>query len=213
MEYQMRNWYYFVWLCGDHIAEQHIHNLDVINWVKGTHPASCQGLGGREVRTGIDHGEIFDHHAVEYKYPDGSYMFSQCRHIRGCWNSVSEHVQGTKGRATVSGPHTLNGNDGKQTWRFPGGGKNPYQQEHDDLFDAIRNDKPYNEAFYGAHSTLTSVMGRMATYSGKMITADEALNSEENTMPEVLAWEAAPPTLPDEDGRYAIPIPGRTKFA
>ena len=213
MEYQMRNWYYFVWLCGDHIAEQHIHNLDVINWVKGTHPASCQGLGGREVRTGIDHGEIFDHHAVEYKYPDGSYMFSQCRHIRGCWNSVSEHVQGTKGRATVSGPHTLNGNDGKQTWRFPGGGKNPYQQEHDDLFDAIRNDKPYNEAFYGAHSTLTSVMGRMATYSGKMITADEALNSEENTMPEVLGWEAAPPTLPDEDGRYAIPIPGRTKFA
>jgi predicted dehydrogenase len=213
MEYQMRNWYYFVWLCGDHIDEQHIHNLDVINWVKGTHPASCQGLGGREVRTGIDHGEIFDHHAVEYKYPDGSYMFSQCRHIRNCWNSVSEHVQGTKGRATVSGPHALSGNDGKQTWRFPGGGKNPYQQEHDDLFDAIRNDKPYNEAFYGAHSTLTSVMGRMATYSGKMVTADEALNSQENTMPEVLGWEAAPPTLPDEDGRYSIPVPGRTRFA
>jgi len=213
MEYQMRNWYYFVWLCGDHIDEQHIHNLDVINWVKGTHPVSCQGLGGREVRTGIDHGEIFDHHAVEYKYADGSYMFSQCRHIRGCWNSVSEHVQGTKGRGSVSGPHALYGNDGKQTWRFPGGGKNPYQQEHDSLFDAIRNDKPHNEAFYGAYSTLTAVMGRMATYSGKMITADQALNSNENTMPEVLGWEAAPPTLPDEDGRYAIPIPGKTRFA
>mgnify|MGYP002281194383 CR=1 FL=1 len=126
---------------------------------------------------------------------------------------MSEHVQGTKGRATVSGPHALQGNDGKQTWRFAGGGKNPYQQEHDDLFDAIRNDKPYNEAFYGAHSTLTSVMGRMATYSGKMVTADEALNSQENTMPEVLGWEAAPPTLPDEDDRYAIPVPGRTRFA
>ena len=213
MEYQMRNWYYFVWLCGDHIDEQHIHNLDVINWVKGTHPASCQGMGGREVRTGIDHGEIFDHHAVEYKYGDGSYMFSQCRHIRGCWNSVSEHVQGTKGRASVSGPHALADNDGKQTWRFPGGGKNPYQQEHDDLFDAIRNNKPFNEAFYGAYSTLTAVMGRMATYSGKMITAEDALNSNENTMPEVLGWEAAPPTLPDEDGRYAIPIPGKTRFA
>ena len=213
MEYQMRNWYYFVWLCGDHIDEQHIHNLDVINWVKGTHPVSCQGLGGREVRTGIDHGEIFDHHAVEYKYADGSYMFSQCRHIRGCWNSVSEHVQGTKGRGSVSGPHALYGNDGKQTWRFPGGGKNAYQQEHDSLFDAIRNDKPHNEAFYGAYSTLTAVMGRMATYSGKMITADQALNSNENTMPEVLGWEAAPPTLPDEDGRYAIPIPGKTRFA
>ena len=213
MEYQMRNWYYFVWLCGDHIDEQHIHNLDVINWVKGTHPASCQGMGGREVRTGIDHGEIFDHHAVEYKYGDGSYMFSQCRHIRGCWNSVSEHVQGTPGRASVSGPHALADNDGKQTWRFPGGGKNPYQQEHDDLFDAIRNNKPFNEAFYGAYSTLTAVMGRMATYSGKMITAEDALNSNENTMPEVLGWEAAPPTLPDEDGRYAIPIPGKTRFA
>jgi myo-inositol 2-dehydrogenase/D-chiro-inositol 1-dehydrogenase len=194
MEYQMRNWYYFVWLCGDHIDEQHIHNLDVINWVKGTHPVSCQGLGGREVRKGID-------------------MFSQCRHIRGCWNSVSEHVQGTKGRSSVSGPHALTDNDGKQIWRFPGGGKNPYQQEHDDLFEAIRNDKPFNEAFYGAHSTLTAVMGRMATYSGKMVTADEALNSNENTMPEVLGWEAAPPTLPDENGRYAIPIPGKTRFS
>ena len=140
-------------------------------------------------------------------------MFSQCRHIRGCWNSVSEHVQGTKGRASVSGPHALADNDGKQTWRFQGGGKNPYQQEHDDLFDAIRNNKPYNEAFYGAHSSLTAVMGRMATYSGKMITAEDALNSNENTMPEVLGWEAAPPSLPDEDGRYAIPMPGKTRFA
>ena len=212
MEYQMRNWYYFVWLCGDHITEQHIHNLDVINWIKGTHPTSCQGLGGREVRKGIDHGEIYDHHAVEYKYDDGSYMFSQCRHIRGCWNSVSEHVQGTKGRGTVSGPHMLTDNNGEQIWRFGGGGKNPYQQEHDDLFDAIRNNKPFNEAEYGAYSSLTSVMGRMATYSGRMINADEALNSDENTMPEILGWEAAPPTLPDEDGRYSIAIPGKTRF-
>ena len=212
MEYQMRNWYYFVWLCGDHITEQHIHNLDVINWVKGTYPTSCQGMGGREVRKGIDHGEIYDHHAVEYKYEDGSYMFSQCRHIRKCWNSVSEHVQGTKGRGTVSGPHMLTDNDGKAIWRFGGGGKNPYQQEHDDLFDAIRNNKPFNEAEYGATSSLTSVMGRMATYTGRMITAEEALNSDENTMPEILGWEAAPPTLPDQDGRYAIAIPGQTRY-
>ena len=96
---------------------------------------------------------------------------------------------------------------------LPGRRQKPIPEEHDDLFDAIRNNKPYNEAFYGAHSTLTSVMGRMATYSGKMITAEDALNSNENTMPEVLGWEAAPPTLPDEDGRYAIPIPGKTRFA
>tara|TARA_B100000683_G_scaffold264281_1_gene293637 strand:- start:1053 stop:1394 length:342 start_codon:yes stop_codon:yes gene_type:complete len=106
----------------------------------------------------------------------------------------------------------LTDNDGKAIWRFGGGGQNPYQQEHDDLFDAIRNNKPFNEAEYGATSSLTSVMGRMATYTGRMITAEEALNSDENTMPEILGWEAAPPTLPDEDGRYSIAIPGKTRY-
>ena len=96
MEYQMRNWYYFNWLCGDHIVEQHIHNLDVGNWIKSeiagklVHPVKANGMGGRQVRTGKEHGEIFDHHAVQYEYEDGTYMFSQCRHIRGCWNSVTE---------------------------------------------------------------------------------------------------------------------------
>ena len=102
MEYQMRNWYYYNWLCGDHIVEQHIHNLDVCNWIHGEHPVKAVGMGGRQVRTGLDHGEIFDHHAVEFEYADGTRMFSQCRHIEGCWSSVSEHVEGTLGRATVS---------------------------------------------------------------------------------------------------------------
>src|SRR4051812_3276930 len=101
MEYQMRNWYYFTWICGDHIVEQHIHNLDVINWVKKGHPIRAQGMGGCEVRKGLDNGEIFDHHAVEFEYPDGSRLFSFCRHIHGCWNSVSEHVIGTKGTCDV----------------------------------------------------------------------------------------------------------------
>ncbi len=103
MEYQMRNWYYFNWLCGDHIVEQHIHNLDVINWVKNGYPVSAQGMGGRQVRTGEDYGEIFDHHVVEFEYADGSRMFSQCRHMPNCWNSVSEHCHGTKGHADISG--------------------------------------------------------------------------------------------------------------
>ena len=102
MEYQMRNWDSFNWLCGDHIVEQHIHNLDVCNWIHGEHPVKALGMGGRESRNGIDHGEIFDHHAVEYEYADGTRMFSQCRHIPGCWSSVSEHVEGTKGRASVN---------------------------------------------------------------------------------------------------------------
>ncbi|MHB8523217.1 MAG: Gfo/Idh/MocA family protein [Limisphaerales bacterium] len=204
IEYQMKNWYYFVWLCGDHIVEQHIHNLDVINWVKQGHPVRCHGLGGRQVRTGKEYGQIFDHHAVEYEYADGSRCSSQCQHIRGCWSSVSEYVVGTKGKCDVSGYRI----EGETPWRFRGGGKNPYQQEHDDLFDAIRNDKPYNETEYGAHSTLTAIMGRMATYSGRVIEWDQALNSEVNQGPKVYAFDAEAPVLPDANGFYPVAVPG-----
>ncbi len=207
MEYQMRNWYYFVWLCGDHIAEQHIHNLDVINWVKKGHPVRAWGIGGREVRKGIDNGEIFDHHCVEFEYADGTRCASQCRHQPGCWDNVSEHVQGTKGLCDVGGYRIK----GESDWHYTGGGKDPYQQEHDDLFDAIRNDKPYNEtAEYGAYSTMTAILGRMATYSGKEIKWDDAFNSQIDTMPKVLGWDADPPTKPDANGRYPVAIPGVT---
>jgi predicted dehydrogenase len=250
MEYQMRNWYYFVWLCGDHICEQHIHNLDVINWVKQGHPIRAWGMGGREVRKGLDHGEIFDHHYVEYEYADGSRCASQCRHIPGCWVSVSEEVVGSKGTCDVSG-HVIRGGTpaplaqahpawhfqhGAQslvqrnesaahsqhgrpasaqrdqvTWHFTTrGAKDPYQQEHDDLFAAIRTDTPYSELESGAFSSMTAVMGRMATYSGKEVTWDQALNSTLDTMPKTLAWDATPPTLPDSEGHYAIPVPGVT---
>ena len=103
MEYQMRNWYYFTWICGDHIVEQHIHNMDVSNWLKDAFPVKANGMGGCQVRKGKDYGETFDHHAVEFEYADGSRMFSQCRHIPGCWNSVSEYAIGTKGTADISG--------------------------------------------------------------------------------------------------------------
>ncbi|MBI3875117.1 MAG: Gfo/Idh/MocA family oxidoreductase [Verrucomicrobia bacterium] len=213
LEYQMRNWYYFVWLCGDHIVEQHIHNLDVINWLKKGHPVKARGNGGCETRKGKDYGEIFDHHVVEFEYEDGSVCFSQCRHQLGCWNDVSEHAIGTKGKCDIS-RHTILG---ENKWRFGGGGKNPYQQEHDDLFDAIRNDKPYNEAEYGATSSMTSVFGRMATYSGKEITWDAAVNADVETMVkgiDQVSWEEAiklaPPSLPGEDGMYQLPVPGKT---
>ena len=137
MEYQMRNWYYFVWLCGDHICEQHIHNLDVINWVKKGYPVRAHGMGGCEVRKGKDYGEIFDHHAVEFEYADGSRCFSQCRHINGCWSDVSEHIQGTKGRGELfDGRWSLTG---ENPWRFQGKqARDRYQQEHDDLFTSLR---------------------------------------------------------------------------
>jgi myo-inositol 2-dehydrogenase / D-chiro-inositol 1-dehydrogenase len=207
MEYQVRNWYYYNWLSGDHINEQHIHNIDVVNWIKNAYPVKAQGIGGREVRKHQRYGEIFDHHFVEFHYADGSIMYSQCRHQKGCWNSVSEHVQGTKGSCDVSGHLIRNSNP----WRHKkaeGGDPNPYQVEHDDLFDAIRNNKPYNEAERGAYSTMTALMGRMATYSGVEIEWDKALNSKVDLSPSKYEWDGVPVSKPGPDGSYPIPVPG-----
>jgi myo-inositol 2-dehydrogenase/D-chiro-inositol 1-dehydrogenase len=214
MEYQMRNWYYFVWLCGDHIVEQHIHNMDVANWVMKGYPVRAHGMGGCEVRKGPDYGEIFDHHAVEFEYANGARVYSQCRHINGCWSEVSEHAVGTKGTCHVGGgrgEYTIRDQNREIAWRWQGGGKNPYQQEHDDLFDAIRNDKPFNEAEYGAKSSFTAILGRMATYSGKVLDWDKALESEISVMPKEFDWDAETPIKPGEDGMYPRAIPGKTE--
>jgi len=208
MEYQMRNWYYFNWLCGDHITEQHIHNLDVGNWVMGDYPIEANGMGGRQVRTGMDHGEIYDHHMVEYTFASGAKMQSQCRHQAGTWSSVSEHVHGTTGTASVSG-HRIDGPGGLE-WRYRGDSVNPYQVEHDVLFASLRSGEHHNEAVNGAKSTLTSILGRMATYSGKKVTWDQALNSELALVPDAYTWDANPPSLPDGAGHYEIPTPGVT---
>jgi predicted dehydrogenase len=209
IEYQMRNWYYFNWLCGDHINEQHIHNLDVGCWIKNGYPVRVHGMGGRQVRTGKEFGEIYDHHACEYEFADGARMFSQCRHIRGAWSSVSEHCVGTKGSSDVSG-HIIRAT-GSDAWRFRSDKKvDPYQQEHDDLFAAIRANLPYNEAFNGANSTLTAIMGRMATYSGTVVEREAALNSQINLMPDRFDWNATPKSLPDANGFYPIAVPGKT---
>src|ERR1051325_3609144 len=155
MHYQIRNWYYFTWLSGDHIVEQHCHNIDVCNWIKGDHPVRAQGMGGRQVRNAKRHGQIFDHHFVEYEYADGSRMISQCRQIPGCWPTISEHAVGTTGSVDLGADRYGYIIKGANAWRFNSKqvNKNPYQQEHDDLFTAIRNDKSYSEAESGAIST------------------------------------------------------------
>lgn len=210
MEYQMRNWYYFNWLCGDHIVEQHIHNIDVSNWVKQAYPVRAQGQGGRLVRTGLDHGQIFDHHYVEFEYADGSRMISQCRHMPDCQNRVSEAFHGTNGVAPKPGlivsasGHTLFEHRDKDD-------PNPYQVEHDELFAAVANGEfKFADAENGAKSTFTAIFGRMATYSGQILEWDDALNSQIDLMPERFAFDADPPVLPDADGRYPVPIPGVT---
>jgi predicted dehydrogenase len=205
MEYQMRNWYYFNWLCGDHIVEQHIHNIDVINWLKGKYPIRAEGMGGRQVRTGADFGEIFDHHAVEFEYDDGSRMFSYCRHIPGCWDSVSEHVHGTKGIADISAG-IIRAGDEKWRYRAPRDNprSNPYQVEHDDLFASIRAGSPLNEGENGALSTMTAILGRMATYSGKVIRWDDALASNLSLAPAEYSFNATPPVP-------SVAVPGQTR--
>ncbi len=212
MEYQMRNWYYFNWLCGDHITEQHIHNLDVINWLKDGFPIEANGQGGRQVRRGKDNGEIYDHHFVEFTYADGSKSYSQCRHIRGCWNSVSEHAHGTKGHVDIGGAKIYDAK-GEVLWNGRGLGRGGHQQEHHDFFADLRAGKIPNEAEYGAKSTMTSILGRMCTYSGKKITWDQAINSDIALadVDNYTSYQDTPPIVPDADGNYEIPTPGKTR--
>jgi predicted dehydrogenase len=213
MEYQMRNWYYFNWLCGDHITEQHIHNIDVINWFKGSNPVKAQGFGGREVRKGKDHGEIFDHHFVEFHYADGSILNSQCRHIPKTSAKVDELIMGTKGKI-FCGAANIRDHKGTILYQFDKKQENdPYQNEHVELFAAIaKGEYKFADAENGAKSSMTSILGRMATYSGQVVEWDKALNSGLNLQPEKYAWDAMPKTLPDENGMYKVAVPGVTKF-
>ena len=175
----------------------------------GDFPVEANGQGGRQIRDGIDHGEIFDHHMVEFTYADGTRMISQCRHIPGCWSSVSEHVHGTHGDANVGGGRIQS--VGGWDWRYDGERDDPYQVEHDRLFAAVRQDLEHNEGEYGAKSTMTSILGRMATYSGKRVKWADAIASSVALVPDAYAWDAKPPTVPDENGRYPIPMPGVTQ--
>mgnify|MGYP001297949813 CR=1 FL=1 len=211
LEYQMRNWYYFNWLCGDHILEQHIHNIDVANWFIGDYPIYAQGMGGRQVRKGKDYGEIFDHHFVEFTYPSGAVVSSQCRHIPGTMSRVDEVFQGTKGSLEI-GKGEITDLEGRSQYKYPrlGQDPNPYQVEHNLLFKSIREGKVIADAENGAMSTLTAILGRMATYTGKKITLEQAMNSKLQLMPEEVTWDTLPPSLPDVNGKYAIPTPGKT---
>ena len=206
LQYQVFNWYHFCWVCGDNICEQHVHNLDVCNWVMDDHPIEANGMGGCEVRyrganKGV--GQIFDHHFVEFTYPDGTKMYSQCRHIPGCQNNVSEAAHGTKGESNCNGWIK-----GESEWNFKDKDTQPYVQEHIDLIKAIRAGEQYHEGWYGATSSMTAVLGRTATYSGKVIKWEELVAKGTSEFPEKLAWDAEAPVKQDADGNYPIPTPG-----
>ncbi len=213
MQYQVRNWYYFNWLSGDHIVEPHVYTLETINWLKGeAHPVRANGMGGRQVRIGKDFGEIFDHHFNEFEYPDGSQLFSQCRQIPSCWDSgYTAYAYGTKGHAVMANQwECAIYPKGKDPIRWPKRSSG-YQVEHDDLFASIIEGKPYNEAEFNAMATMTAILGRMATYSGQVVAWDDAFKSSVNLGPERLAWDAEPPVKPGPDGIYPCAVPGVTK--
>ena len=211
LHYQIRNWYFFTWMSGDHILEQHVHNLDVAHWVLDALPVKATGQGGRQVRRAKVNGTIFDHHTVEFEYANGARVLSQCCQIGGkCATNVSEHFHGTKGVADLADGHSflINGQPpGGQRQRKPEIG---WQLEHDALFETIRTGKVRNDADYAAQSTLMGVMGRMATYTGQAITWEQALNSQNVLVPDRIDWDVEPPVKPDADGWYPVAIPGTT---
>jgi predicted dehydrogenase len=190
VEWQIRNWLYFTWLSGDHIVEQHIHNIDVSTWFIGKPPVSATAMGGREVRKDPAYGNIFDHFAVDYEYPDDVHVMSMCRQIPGCANDVSEHLRGTKGRVDMGGKTGFAitaGKGSKPTWTYENkGDTDPYVQEHTDLIESIRKGKPYNELKAATESNLAAIMGRMSAYTGKKVTWEQALNSKEDLVPKDL---------------------------
>jgi predicted dehydrogenase len=212
MQFQVHNWYHFNWLCGDHICEQHVHNLDVANWFLDALPVSAYGVGGRQYRSPGQPSEIYDHHAVTFTYPGGVRIASQCRQFPGGEGRVEERFQGTKGLLTLRpGFAEITDRSGATLWKFSGRHPDPFQVEHDELQDAIRTGKPLNNAVYGTTSSFTSVLGRLATYSGREWDYAEALALDDRSMPEQLGWDATPPVLPDKTGGYPLPMPATFK--
>jgi myo-inositol 2-dehydrogenase/D-chiro-inositol 1-dehydrogenase len=197
MEWQVRRWYYFCWICGDHIVEQHVHNIDIMNWALQAHPVQCMGMGGREVRRG---GNIWDHFAIEFEYPDGVRVLSMCRQIPGCSERVSERIVGTKGFAYIdSATGYIKGENPYE----PPDSPNPYVQEHVDLIKSIREGDALNEGVQVAESTMNAIMGRMSAYTGRALKWDWAMNASK--------LDLTPPKYELGDLPVApVPVPGKT---
>ncbi len=217
VEWQLRNWLYFTWLSGDHIVEQHVHNLDVVNWALGNdemnaHPLRCIGLGGRQARTAPQFGHIYDHFAIDYEYPNGVHVLSTCRQIDNTPGRITEMVVGSTGvwhspnHSGIASERRPNYTiTGARTWTFNARDDNrPYEQEHVALIRSIRQGPPINDLRRVAESTLTAIMGRMAAYSGQLVTWEDALNSQLPLMPQNLTMQTPMPVPP-------VAMPGQTR--
>ena len=205
-EYQLRNWLYYKWLSGDHITEQAVHSLDMMAWALGDEaPVSCMGTGGRQVRTDPKYGHVYDHFAIVYDFEGGKKGFHFSRQQFNCANSYAVEVMGNKGKATVDCIKNIHEIDANEKWRYRGDQNDMYQTEHDELFTAIRMGETISDEFM-AQSTMLAIMGRMAAYTGQVITWDEAMNSQEKLGPEDYNWSLDYPVA-------NVPMPGITEFS
>jgi predicted dehydrogenase len=218
LAHQIRNYSNFTWLNGSFLLDWLIHNIDVCCWIKGSWPVSAQAQGGRQARTEPD--QLFDHYAAEYTFADGTRLMAQGRHMQDCWGFFGSVIHGAKGSAILgeSQPQPRLYKGHKQTpenlmWHYTGPGCDHYQREHDLLFDAIRHDKPYNEAERCAKAAMTGILGRMAVESGKEVTWDEAIRSKRELAPglDQMTMDSPPPVAPDAQGHYPVAMPGVTK--
>jgi predicted dehydrogenase len=203
VEWQIRNWYNFVWTCGDSLVEQAVHSVDKVAWaMKDQPPVSCVAVGGRQIPA--HGGNIYDHFEVNYLYPNNVRAFLACRQIEGCYSENADYILGSKGACTI-GRGPLPRITGQTEWSFEGQRNDMYQAEHDALFASIRQGKPVNDGVWMATSTLLAIMGRMAAYTGQQITWEMAMNSQEKIFPENLAWDGSLAVAP-------LALPGKTKF-
>jgi predicted dehydrogenase len=204
MEYQIRNWLYFTWLSGDHIVEQHVHSIDKALWLmKDEPPRRCYGLGGRQVRTDPQFGNIYDHFAVCYEWANGTRAFAYTRQMANCFNETEDFVWGTHGSAQVLA-NQITPRSGA-AWRYTGERPSMYDLEHIALFRALRSGTPINNGIYMAYSTLMAIMGREACYTGQEITWEQAMQSKTDLSPPAYEWGDVP--IP------SVAMPGVTKWS
>lgn len=213
MQFQMRNWYYFTWLSGDHLVEQHVHYNDFVSWImRDEPPRDAWGYGGRQVRTDPKYGDIFDHHAVVYEYPNGVRVYCYTRQQPACYNENSRLVCGSKGQLrSTRGGYGIFDLAGQQVWQSAAEPNHPEITTFREMFAAMRAGQPINDSRSMAYSTMHAILGRMATHGGQLVTWDEAYASDIVLAPQSYAWNADPPVLPGDDGKYPVPIPGVTR--
>lgn len=197
MEHQLRNWLYYTHLSGDHVVEQHIHNIDVANWAVGETPIKASGVGGRQQRVSPEYGHIFDHFAVNLEYPSGATILSMCKQQENTAKFVGEHIIGAKGTSNAA-----SWIKGENAFRFDGENPNPYVQEHVNLIESIRGGSPINEARRMAETNIAAIMVREAAYTGQEITWEDVMNSTQNLTP--AAWEFGDMPI------FAAAVPGET---